>query len=299
MSQASYIRDKAPKIAIVGTSVLKFHPKAKEKIRDLTRKMFDRFVAEGLISDNSIYIPHCFGQYEVTKIAKELKSENIDLCLIVNTAFPNGGTATILGSYLQGIPIIVSSTPEPGVAKHSDWENNSVCGVLMNNSALNYMEIYHKVLIGFPGSDTYNNSLKSMLKIAYTIREMRNDRLAAFGGRAMGFHASSINNELVDLKVLGTYIETISLLTVKNVYDDMRCEGLAKTVTFTEDDIQSVVSRLQDGRIVLSPHEQLYRSARYYHSFKAIIEANGLTSAAFRCWPEIQGSGVNICAAIG
>lgn len=299
MNQASYIGDKAPKIAIVGTSVPKFHPKAKEEIRDATKKMFDQFGAEGLISDDSIYIPNCFGQYEVTKIGKKLKAADIDLCLIINTAFPNGGTATILGSYLQGIPIILSSTPEPNSAKQSDWENNSVCGVLMNNNALNFMGVYHKVLIGFPDSDTYNNSLKLMLKVAYTIREMRNDRLAAFGDRAMGFHASGINNELVDLKVLGTYVETISLLTVQNVYDSMRCEGSAKTVTFTEDDVQATIQRLRNDRIVLSPDEQLYRSARYYHSFRAIIEANGLTSAAFRCWPEIQGSGVNICAAIG
>ncbi|MDI6870112.1 MAG: hypothetical protein QME79_01915 [Bacillota bacterium] len=299
MSQMGYKPSKAPKIAVVGTSVLKFHPKAKEAVQRATKSMFDRFVTEGRISPESIYIPTSFGQYEVTKLAKELKAANLDLCLIINTAFPNGGTATILGSYLKGVPLVISSTPEPNVVQQHDWETNSVCGVLMNNNALNYMGVYHKVIVGFPGSEEYNDELQRMLNVAYTIREMRSDRLAAFGDRAPGFHASSANNELADLAVFGTYVETISLMAVQDVYNNMRCDGLAKTVTFTEDDVQATIKRLCEDRIVLSPAEQLYRSARYYQAFKAIVEANGLTSAAFRCWPEIQGSGVNICAAIG
>ena len=299
MYQVGYKKSEAPKIALVGTSTLKFHPQAKEAIKKETKKMFDWFVQEGLITSDSIYIPHCFGQYEVTKIGKQLKAENIDLCIIVNTAFPNGGTATILASYLQTVPMVICSTPEPTIGNQHDWENNSVCGALMNNNALKFMDVYNKVIVGFPNTEAFNDQIMMMLNLAYTVREMRNDRLAAFGDRAPGFHASSIDNELKDLRVIGTYVETISLMAVTGVYDNMRCEGLAKTVTFTEEDIENTIQRLRKDRIVLSPDDQMYRSARYYHAFKAIIEANGLTSAAFRCWPDIQGSGVNICAAIG
>lgn len=298
MYKVGYSREKAPKLALVGTSVLKFHPEVKESIKNDTRKMFEGLISDGFISPDSIYVPSCFGQYEVTKIAKELKEANVDICLIINTAFPNGGTATILSSFLKGIPIVISSVPERNLVGQNDWETNSFCGALMNNNALINMGIYHKVLIGIPNTEQYNDEVKRLLNIAYTIKEMRSDRLAAFGDRAPGFHASSLNNEMTDLRVFGTYIETFALSAVSQVYDSMKCVGLAKTVTFTEEDVQNTVKRMREGRIVLSPDDQVYRSARYYHAFKAIIEANGLTSAAFRCWPEIQGSGVNICMAI-
>jgi L-fucose isomerase-like protein len=43
------------------------------------------------------------------------------------------------------------------------------------------------------------------------------------------------------------------------------------------------------------------RSARLYQAYRAIIRANGYTSAAFRCWPEQNESyiGVSACLAMG
>ena len=43
------------------------------------------------------------------------------------------------------------------------------------------------------------------------------------------------------------------------------------------------------------------RGARLYHTYRAIIRANGYTSAAYRCWPEQNESyiGVSSCLAIG
>lgn len=299
MYRLSYSKEKAPKVAIVGNSVLKFHPVSKKAIQDATRAMFEGFVKEGAISADSIYIPAAFGQYQVTKLAAGLKAADLDMCLIINTAFPNGGTATILASFLKSIPLVVSSVPEGRFVNNHDWETNSVCGALMNNNALNFMEVYHKVIIGLPGTEEYDDAIRRMLAISYVVKQMRYDRLAAFGDRAPGFHASSINNELADLRVFGTYVETISLMAVQQVYDSMRCDGLAGTVSFTEEDVQATVKEMKKDKIVISPEEQIYRSARYYNAFLAIIEANGLTSAAFRCWPEIQGSGINICLAIG
>ena len=43
------------------------------------------------------------------------------------------------------------------------------------------------------------------------------------------------------------------------------------------------------------------RGARLYHAYRAIIRANGYTSAAFRCWPENNEPyiGISACLAMG
>jgi L-fucose isomerase-like protein len=50
----------------------------------------------------------------------------------------------------------------------------------------------------------------------------------------------------------------------------------------------------------LTEAEKVRKGARLYHAFKALIQANGFTSAAFRCWPEImQIENMSACLSIG
>ena len=57
---------------------------------------------------------------------------------------------------------------------------------------------------------------------------------------------------------------------------------------------------MTNGRELLTAAEKVRKGARLYHAFKALIEANGFTSAAFRCWPEVmQIENMSACLSIG
>jgi L-fucose isomerase-like protein len=91
-------------------------------------------------------------------------------------------------------------------------------------------------------------------------------------------------------KTFGTTVNTVDLLRVREVYDCMETEGLKGTQRFSEADIKKTQEEMSRGRLnLLSDQQMLYNGARLYHALRAIIKAEGFTSAAFKCWPEIQG----------
>ncbi len=73
-----------------------------------------------------------------------------------------------------------------------------------------------------------------------------------------------------------------------HTYKNGVAKGLKGEVRFTEENVKKTEKKIKEGRICLVDNEMLRAGARLYHSFRAIIEANEFTSAAFRCWPELQ-----------
>ena len=286
----SYDSKCAPRAGIFFNAIGAFSTQGKEKTESQFVKLFNDFKKEGIISADSILkLKRIFGPLEAQEIASEFGREQVDVIIMVNSAFPNGLVYSTIASnpYLTKIPLIVTADREAVFENDKEWTTNAWCGVIMNNYAAKHMGRYTMPLAGCPDDETFRDELKMLLNVYRTISKMRNDYMGRFGDAPGGFH-SATTDELDLTMLFGTRIDTVDLTQVINVYENMAARGLKGEVKFTEEDVKQTAKKLKDGRICLVDDEMLRAGARLYHTFRALIEANGFTSAVFRCWPEMQ-----------
>ncbi|HOK54404.1 MAG TPA: hypothetical protein PKV43_08050, partial [Armatimonadota bacterium] len=86
----------------------------------------------------------------------------------------------------------------------------------------------------------------------------------------------------------GTRVDTVDLSAVLYTYKTGKATGYLGESTFTDEDVKKTADEMMNGRQVLVDREMVEQGARFYHAFRAIIRANGYTSATVRCWPEFQ-----------
>jgi len=285
----SYSRDKAPKIGILANAVKAFSLEGKEEIERQYRELFGDFKNEGIINENSIFYPErIFSLYEAEKALEIFIKEMVDVVILLNSAFPNGNTFLTVATnhYLSKVPLIVTAPYEIELSK-PEWSINAWCGVIMNNYIAKKIGRYIYPLAGFPKDKDYRDKLKKLLNVFYTVKELRKSVIGRIGDAPSGFYSSN-GDQLGYASLFGIRIETVDLSAVMNVYNTYKAQGLLREVSFTEKDIQDTVLEIKRGRPILVKDEFVYKSARLYHSLKAIIEANGFTSISLRCHPEMN-----------
>jgi len=288
-----YGRESAPKLGLVTNSIKEFNDAGKEHSEKNIRALFEALKQEGSISKDSIYYgKRIFGYHEAGVVAEEFAKATVDVILIFNSAFPNGYVFPLIAMnpYLQKIPIITAADEEPNLSIGSyEWATNSVCGNDMNNCVAKYIGRYARFLDGSPQSAELQKELKILLNAYHTVKCLRHDYLGRFGDAPGGFH-SATGDQLLFFKTFGTTVNTVDLLRVREVYDSMETEGTRAKQNFSEEDILKTQDEMSRGRLnLLSDQKMLYQGARLYHALRAIIKAEGFTSAAFKCWPEIMG----------
>ena len=293
-----YPSDSAPKLGLVTNSIGEFNDAGKEHSEKAVRTLFEQLKTEGWIGKDSIYHgKRIFGFHEAGAVAEEFAKARVDVIVIFNSAFPNGYVFPLIAMnpYLQRIPLIVAADEEPNRAiGSSEWATNSVCGNDMNNYVAKYIGRYARFLDGSPLSPQLQGELKTLLNAYHTVRCLRHDYLGRFGDAPGGFH-SATGDQLLYFKTFGTTVNTVDLLRVREVYDSMGTEGLNGTESFSEEDIKKTQEEMSQGRLnLLSDQAMLYNAARLYHALRAIIRAEGFTSAAFKCWPEIMGGSQHV-----
>ena len=128
------------------------------------------------------------------------------------------------------------------------------------------------------------------------------DYLCRFGDAPSGFH-SATGDQLAFAATFGTRVDTVDLTAVMEAYRKGKAGGylgeLPPSPTRTS---HATVEQITRGRHVLvEPDMRSDGRHRLYHAFRAIIRANGYTSAAFRCWPESNEDyiGISSCVAMG
>ena len=293
--RVGYSSDSAPKIGVVANSIEAFNKKAKEVTEGQFINLFKQFKREWVISQDSIYYPkRIFGPHEAYEVAKLFAKEQVEVIIILDSAFPNGQVLSTMATYpyLVKIPIIVTASPEVDLGI-PEWVSNAWCGAIMNNYAAKQIGHYVYPLAGFPSEEAYQDELKMLLNVFHAVAQMRRDFLGRFGEAPGGFHSAS-GNQLVYAEKFGTRVETIDLTAVINTYKTKVATGYKGEVTFSEKEVKQTSEEMQCGRIVLVDQSYLEKAARLYHSLRAIIKANGFTSIAFRCWPEMNEAYMNV-----
>jgi L-fucose isomerase-like protein len=289
----------APRIGLVVHSIGAFNPRAKDAGEKAIRKHFNGLLASGEIARGSIITQRIFDPHEALAAADRFAEARVDLAVIANVAFPNGQVYLTLAAHphLARVPLAVIAEPEPSA---KEWETNAWCGVIMNNHVARQIG---RPIVTLPGpfdSDAFRSAFSRLLRVAGTIRFLRRDLVCRFGDAPSGFH-SATGDQLAFAKVFGTRVETVDLTAVMDVYRTGKTKGYLGAESFTDADVRKTVRELAKGREVQVDTAMLERGARLYHAYRAIIRANGYTSAAFRCWPENNEPyiGISACLAMG
>jgi L-fucose isomerase-like protein len=289
----AYRKEQAPKIGLVTNSIREFSASGKQTGEQRIRALYESLKEEGWIAEDSIYLERrIFGYHEARSVAEQFARSLLDAVVVFNSAFPNGHVfpAIAMNPYLLATPVIVCADEEPNalIGSH-EWATNSVCGNDMNSYVAHYLKRYAHFLDGSPASPEFRERLLRLLNVCYTVARLRRDYLGRFGDAPGGFH-SATGDQLLYFKTFGTTVESVDLLRVWEVYESMETEGAKGSERFSEGEVRATQQEMSRGRVnLLSDPRMLYQGARLYHALRAIVQAEGFTSAAFRCWPEIQG----------
>jgi len=288
-----------PKLGLVINSIEVFDPVSKDRSETALRKYFEQLLESKQIDPGSIITERIFGPHEALAVADRLAAAQVDLVVIANIAFPNGQVFLTLATHpnLARTPLAVIAEPEPD---SPEWATNAWCGVIMNNYVAHQID---RPIVTLPGpfaGELFQTQFERMLRVAGTIRFLRRDFLCRFGEAPGGFH-SATGNQLAFAKVFGTRVDTLDLTAVMETFRTGKAKGYLGEVVFSDDDIRQTVEQITAGREVQVDKNMVERGARLYHTYRAIVRANGYTSAAYRCWPEQLESyiGVSSCLAIG
>jgi len=297
-------RRKIPKIGVFFNSIGAFSEEGRKKEETAFSKLFSRLKKDKIISNDSIlWEKRTFHAHDVKKVLIKFTQARVDGIILVDSAFPNGNAFTTLAGdpYLIKIPIIITSDYEPQFKDNREWTTNAWCGVIMNNYAAKRMDRFVYPLAGYPLDEKYISEIKKVLKVFATISTMRGDYLMRFGDMPSGFH-SATQDELLLTTTFGTRIDTVDVAQVLYAYEKKEARGLFGVKKFTEGNIEKSTKEIMKGRPCLVDREMVKASMRLYHAYKALIEVNGGTSAAFKCWPELQSGHIfkyTPCLAMG
>jgi L-fucose isomerase-like protein len=289
----------APKVGLLLNSIEVFNPGAKDASERALREYFDELISSGAIDPGSLIRGRIFGPIEASKAADEFAAAWVDLVVNANIAFPHGHVFLTLATnpYLAKIPLAVIAEPEPDMP---EWGTNAWCGVIMNNHVAKQIG---RDIVTIPGpysGSAFRTEFERLLRVAGTIKFLRSDFLCRFGEAPSGFHSAS-GDQMAFAATFGTRIDTIDLTAVMEVYNTGKAKGYLGEVEFTRDDVAKTVDQMTAGRKVTVGPEMMEKAARLYQAYRAIVRANGYTSAAFRCWPEQNEPyiGVSACMAMG
>ena len=298
MTQASPQRP-APKLGLVINSIGVFDPGAKNRSERTIREHFQSLIRSRQIDPQSIVTERIFGPHEAMAVADRLAAAQVDLVVIANVAFPNGQVFLTLATHphLAQTPLAVIAEPEPA---SPEWGTNAWCGVIMNNHVARQLGRPIVTLAGPFAGDAFQAAFARLLRVAGTIRFLRRDFVCRFGDAPGGFH-SATGDQMAFARVFGTRVDTVDMTAVMETYRTGQAKGYLGEATFADKDIKQTIKQITEGREVQVEAAMIERAARLYHAYRAIIRANGYTSAAFRCWPEQNEPyiGVSACLAMG
>jgi L-fucose isomerase-like protein len=291
-----YDSSSAPKLGAVFNATGAFSQKGKELQEQRFQRLFERLLKEGAIHRDSMLAPRIFGPHEAMRVADEFAAARVDVMLICNSAFPNGHVFPTIALHpqLSRTPLILTADAEPELGD-SEWTTNAWCGVIMNNYVAKRLGRRVRPLPGNPDSERYCDELRMLLNCSRAIALLRRDLLGRFGDAPGGFHSATMD-QFVFLHTFGTQQENVDLLSLIETYRSGKATGLCGEASFSEAEAEATTQEMRAGRSCHISEEHLRRGARLYHALRAQVQANGFTSVAVKCWPELLAKDLKIAA---
>lgn len=286
----------APRVGLLLTSNGVFDPAAKNAAETWLRQYLQQLISDGSVEAGSIASEHVSTYQGARAAVDQFVAAVVDLVVIANVAFPVGHVLVTVATdpHLKGIPIAVLSEFE---ANKVEWETNAWCGAIMNNYVGKQMDRPIAFLHGPFKENQFDADFRGLLKVAGTMKALRRDFLGRIGEAPGGFHSAS-GNLLAFAQVFGTQVDTCDLTAVMEAYRTGKATGYNGTSTFNDRDLQDALELVKQDRTSDVDEEMLQRGVRMFAAYRAVIRANGYTSVAFRCWPEINEAYIGVSACL-
>lgn len=291
--------NRLPVIGVALTSIDVFNTQTKDSSEKKLRDYIAQLQAAGTIAPGSLVRGRIMNPHESQAVAVEFAAARVDLIILANVAFPNGHVfmSFVTNPHLAAIPLVVTAEPEP---EGNEWATNAWCGAIMNNHVATQMG---RRILTIPGpweGSEFKTEFERLIRVAGTIKALRHDFLGRFGDAPGGFH-SATGDQMAFAAVFGTRVDMVDLMSVGETYRTGKARGWAGESSFTDMDVQATIQSVSCGRKVAVNADLLTRGIRFYHTLRALIRANGYTSCAVRCWPEINQPplALNACVAMG
>jgi L-fucose isomerase-like protein len=279
-----------------------FDKALKEKVRSRYKKMFDRFVEQGVVSGDSLFFESCEDEKDIIKACEQMTDKRVDGIIYHPLTWPAGETISALGTYryLLDIPIFVSASPEifpqNEKAPHP-WPQNSDCAKIFANSILYKLDRKTVWGTGLPEEEAYQKSLFDFFTVCQLIRRAKRAKIAVIGNILDDF-PESFYNPMTVRRETGVRVMEVDSSVLFTLFE----EGayLKRDLKIDTGEMAQEMRALKEkisGRV---DEEVLRKATKLYLAYRAIIRSIPAEAAVFRCAPELQEKhGIVVCGVQG
>lgn len=241
---------------------------------------FDTTIAQGYLDDTFDALANDFRLVGPKTVITEaepldaaldsLRQEELCALLLQIGTFPDG---EMLADAIQRLhaPIVVHGLPER--KPEHEVATNSMCGLSMATFTLTSLRRPYTWVLGAPTDEQVAHRLRSHLRAAAGLAELRRNRIGLIGNRAPGFYPSSFD-ELLLRRRFGAAMVHIGL----NEYTTLLETAEAKTGP------RDSYPAIEGGSL---PEETVDRIERRYVALHRLFQKTGLRYFAIKDWPEL------------
>lgn len=240
--------------------------KVESAARDALAKLdFPVFISEERIVDYA----------SLRRALKECTKAQSDVLVVLQPTMSDGRMAPVLGQ-LWDSPVVLWATPER--KKGSMISACSLVGTHTFTSILRQLNRPFELVYGFPGTEETKEQLNTAVRLAYTVRRLREGKVGLVGYHAPGFIAMHADPFQIS-RELGLQLRQFSL---QEFLDTMQ--------QFSDEEVDKDVSQVLDMGLPLEDvsTEDLRTASRYYLAITRMIKEENLSAIAVRDWPELS-----------
>ena len=200
------------------------------------------------------------------------EQQRADAIVLLQTTMGDGRLAPTLAQLWPDPPVLWATPEKP------DGDMISSCSLVGAHawaSTLRQMGHSFELLYGDP--ESIASELAEAVRLAATVRRLRNVRLGVVGGQAPGFLAMSADPFTV-YHGLGVQLQTFSLIEFASVVEGLQDEAVAADV----EKVKALRLPFKDAA-----ESDLPMASRLYLAMQSYLDNENLDALAVRCWPEM------------
>lgn len=277
--------DRKYNVGVIGTSAPHFPIRIAEKtfekclrvLKDDFKNEFNFFALKKIVTDTVNFDDNLIS----------FKKRNLDILILVQGAFTWDNISVYLYEFFGSPPTILWAVPE----KIIDGEvlgTNSLCGIIMNNSAFHKLGVRNFVFYGSPKDVHVLRQIGGALKTISCALTMKNAKFGMIGYRPTGFYNSTFD-EMKIRRELG----------IETVYYDL-CDLLNNMDEISKQDVLQDLKKAKSlGKIERATKQSLETASKTYLAIKDFVDREKIDFLGIQCWPVMMKKNANPCMVLG
>ena len=246
---------------------------------DWGRRMEERVREETRSTELDVFEPRekAVDDASVRRAIAECQGEGVDAIVLLQTTMADGRLAPTVAQ-LWPDPVVLWATPE-----NPEGDMISSCSLVGTHVwASTFRQMGHpfEIVYGEPEQTETQQQLVDAVRLAATVRRLRQLRIGLIGGQAPGFLAMSVDPFSLH-RGLGVQMQTFSLVEFASVVDGLDADAVRNDVAWV---------KAQGWPHKDTSDEHLPTASRLYLAMRHFFEAEKLDALAVRCWPEMPNT---------